>query len=281
MARSIATIQAAIAADRTARAELAGLTSPSATAIYKLIEYVVAVCLWAHETLWDRFRADVDAVIAAAPAGTAVWYAARALEFQLGDVLTVLPNGKPGYAAGTTGAKIIVRATAKENDLTGKLFIKVAQAGTAPGTLAAIEDGPGLNDPKPYTQVKGYFARIRFAGTRLEVVSLNADRLRVTGNVYYDPLLDVPTFKAVVIAAVQGYLAGLDFDGLVYVAKLEDAIQAVPGVKDVQLLTVQARSGNNFFPVTRVYETAAGYIVAEEQAHFTLNDTLTFVPHGA
>jgi hypothetical protein len=275
MARSILEIQAAIATDRAARAELAGLTSPSATGIYRLIEYVMAVAHWAHETLWDRFKADVDATIAAAPAGTPDWYAARALEFQLGDPLTILTSGKPGYADGTTGAKIVTRATAKENDLTGKLFIKVAKNGVTAGTLAALSN-PEL------VQVKGFFARLRFAGTRLEVVSREADRLQLTGSIYYDPLLDVPAFKAAVLAAVQRYLANLAFDGLVYVARLEDAIQAVPGVQDVQLVTVAARVGLAVPTIiNRVYETAAGYIVTEETPGLTLTDTLTFVPNAS
>lgn len=275
MARSISDIQAAIAAARAARPELAALTSPSATTIYRLIEYVMAVAHWAQETLWDRFRADVEATIAAAPAGTAAWYAARALEFQAGDSLVIQPSGKPGYAAGTSGAKIVVRATAKENDLTGKLFVKVAKAGATAGTLAALS-------ASELVQVQGYFARLRFAGTRLEVVSRDADRLQLTGTVYYDPLLDVATFKTAVVGAVQGYLANLAFDGQVYVARLEDAIQAVPGVQDVALTRVAARTGTAA-PVTfsRVYETAAGYIVAEETAGLTLAETLTFVPYAA
>lgn len=274
MARSISTIQAAIAADRQARAELAGLNSPSATSIYGLLEYVTAVAHWALETLWDRFRSDVEAVIAAAPAGTPGWYAARALEFRLGDTLTLLPNGKPGYAAGTSGAKIVTRATAKENDQTGKLFLKVAKAGATAGTLAALSAAE-------LVQVQGYFARLRFAGTRLEVVSREADRLRVSASIYYDPLLDVPALQAAVSAAIEGYLAGLAFDGFVYLAKLEDAIQAVPGVQDVQLTSVSARTGTAApVVITRAYETAAGYLVVEETAGFTLADTLTFVPNA-
>ena len=276
MARTIAQIQAAIAADRQARQELVGLTSPSATAIYKLIEYVAATAFWVHETLWDRFRAATEALIAAAPVANLPWYAARALEFQLGDQLIVLPTGRPGYAAGTTGAKIVTRATAKENDTNGivKVFLKVAKDGASAGTLAALNNAE-------LVQVQGYFSRIRPAGIRLEVVSREADRLQLTGAIYYDPLLDVPTFKAAVLAAVQRYLANLEFDGQVYVARLEDAIQAVPGVQDVQLTRVAARTGlaapTEF---ARVYETAAGYIVPEETPGLTLTDTLTFVPNA-
>lgn len=43
MDSSIPKIQAGIAAARATRPELAALTSPSAMALYKLIEYVMAV----------------------------------------------------------------------------------------------------------------------------------------------------------------------------------------------------------------------------------------------
>jgi hypothetical protein len=277
MARSISDIQAAIAAARAARPELAALNipSPSATAIYQLIEYVVAVALWAHETIFDRHRADVDAIVAAAPIATLPWYTARALEFQQGDPLVVLASGRPGYAPGTTGARLVTRATAKETDNNGlvKVFLKVAKDGPTPGTLAA------LSEPER-VQVQAYFDRLRPAGIRLEVVSRAADRLQLTGTVYYDPLLDVPTFQAAVLAAVQGYLAALEFDGLVYVARLEDAIQAVPGVRDVQLTQTATRNGATVVPFARVRETESGYIVPEETPGLTLADTLTFVPYA-
>ena len=271
MARTIPQLQAVLATARAARPELAPLTSPSATALYRLVEYVVAVAQWAHETLWDRFQADVNTVVARAPVGTPGWYADRALQFQQGDTLQVLDN-VIGYPAGSTGARMIARAAAKENKQTGKLLVKVAASGPAPGTLAAL-DAPTL------TQVKGYFDRLQFAGTRLEVVSRDADRLQLTGQVYYDPLLAVPALQAAVRAALAGYLATLDFAGQVYVAKLEDAIQFVAGVRDVVLTTAAARVGAAApaaFP--RIYETAAGYIVEEDTAGLTFLDTLQFIP---
>jgi len=264
-----------MATARAAQAELAGLSSPSATAIYRLFEFVVAGSIWAFETILDRFRKEVDDSIARAPAGTPDWYADRALEFQLDDPLVVLPTGKPGYAEGSSGPRIVTRATAKENNTTGRLFLKVAKDGATPGTLAALDPATEL------VQVRGYFDRIRFAGTRLEVVSRDADRLLVLGGIYYDPLLPVATVRTNAVAAVQGYLAALDFDGLVYMSKLVDALQAVPGVVDVQLLTVTARVGSAApVAIDRVYETAAGYIIPEDVPGLTLADTLTFLPNG-
>ena len=273
MARSIPTIQAEMAAARAARAELAGLSSPSATSIYRLFEFVVAGSIWAFEMILDRFRAEVATIISNAPAGTPMWYAARALEFQLDDELVILPSGKPGYGDGGTGARIVTRATAKEAS-TGKLFIKVAKDGPAPGTLAPLDELTEL------VQVRGYFDRLRFAGVRLEVRSREADRLRVTGTIYYDPLLPVAMMRANVISAITRYLGALEFDGLVYVTRLTDAIQAVAGVRDVAPLTVEARVGGFLKSIPRAYETEAGYIVPEEMVNYTLLDTLTFAPDG-
>ena len=271
MARTLSEINTELAATQATYPALRGLTSPSATSVWGLLRFVVATCAQTLETLWDRFRTDVDGVVARAPAGTPDWYAARALLFQQGDTLTVLDN-VISYPVNSTGPKVIARAAAKENKQTGKLLIKVAAAGPTPGTLAAL-DAPTL------TQVKGYFDRLQFAGTKLEIVSRDADRLQLTGQVYYDPLLNLPAVQLAVRAALAGYLAALDFAGQVYVAKLVDAIQAVPGVRDVLLSTAAARVGQVApLPFARLYETAAGYIVEEDLPGLTFLDTLQFVP---
>ncbi|WP_400192829.1 hypothetical protein [Hymenobacter sp. B81] len=274
MARTIQQIFDSLVLEKNSRTELAAINSPSAVALWRNWLYVVAASMWVLETLWDEFRGEVDAVIARARPGTPEWYADRALEFQAGDTLTVGDDGIR-YAAGSTGAKIITRAAAKEATGNGllKLFIKVAKDGSQPDTLQAL-------DADELTQVSGYFDRIRFAGTRLEVVSRDADRLQVYGTVYYDPLLKVTDLKAAVAKAIRGYLASLDFDGQVYRARVEDAIQSVAGVKDVKLETVNARVGTAPLNVIqRVYETAAGYIV-EDAAPLDFATTLTFLPHG-
>jgi hypothetical protein len=273
MARSIATIQAEMAAARAASAELAGLSSPSATSIYRLLEFVQATSIWAFETILDRFRDEMADTIARAPAGTPAWYADQALLFQVGEPLIVLPSGKPGYEVVNPARRIVTRSTAKEAS-TGKLFLKVAKDGATAGTLAALSN-------EELVQVSGYMTALKFAGTRLEVVSRSADRLQLTGTIYYDPLLPVATVRTNVVAAVQGYLAGLDFDGQVYVSKLTDALQAVPGVRDVAPLTVAARVGVAApVAIPRIYETAAGYIVPEDTPGLTLLDTLSFLPDG-
>ena len=273
MARSISDIQAAIAADRATRPELVALTSPSATAIYRLIEYVVAVALWVHESIFDRHMADVDAKLARAQPGTAKWYADQLKKFQQGDQVLVDDDGIH-YPAGSTGLKLVTQATAKENFTTNQLFLKLATNDpTAPGGLRALT-APEM------VQVRGYVSEIRYPGTRIIFTTGDADRLKVLAEVYYNPLIDVDAFKAAVRAAVRLYLANLDFDGLVYLSKIEDAIQLVAGCQDVKLGTVTAKNGTNpAVVITRVYETVAGYIVEDDAAGAGFLDTITFTPY--
>lgn len=275
MARTLDQINQSILDNIAARPELSGLTR-SATGLFRLVAYVMASASWTLENLFDRHTAENDAKLAAAKGGTAEWYAREVKLFQQGDTLVSDANGGIYYPAGSTGQRLVFQATAKENDQTGKLFIKVAAAApTAPGGLRALTDAE-------LTQVKGYLRRKKWAGTKLEVVSREADRLRVEGQVYFDPLLELADVQANVRAAIRSYLQNLDFDGLVFNARLEDAIQQVAGVKDLLITAVSARSGQQTpAPITRVYETEAGYIVEEDAPGAGFLDTLDFVPYAA
>ncbi|MDF7809900.1 hypothetical protein [Hymenobacter sp. YC55] len=274
MARTQQEIFDAIQASRAADPVLARLNSTSATALHRLWAFITAFALHLHEVIFDRHKADVETALARAKPGTAAWYADQALLFQAGDTLVADDDGIH-YAAGSTGAKIITRAAAIENELTGKLFIKVAKNGPVAGTLAALSNAE-------LTQVRGYFDRKGFAGVRKEIVSRAADKLRVEAKIYYDPLIDVPALQLQVQASLRSYLAALEFNGLIYLAKIQDYLQAVPGVKDVQMVAVTARAGAGAPTlISRVYETQAGYIVEDDAAGSTLVDTLTYLPYGS
>jgi hypothetical protein len=278
MARSISTIQTsildAIAADPNLKDRL---TSPSRVSVFRLLAYVVAVVHAVLETNYDRHAADVDAALARGKYGTETWYAEEMLKFQQGDTLVADDEGIH-YAPGSTGAQLITRAAAKTNAQTNQLFIKIAKDGATPGSLAPLS-GAEL------TQARGYLDRKQLAGVNLVLVSREADRLRLEGTIYYDPLIDLDTastgFKARTRAALLAYLAALPFTGLVNVAKVEDAIQGVAGYKDVELTRVSARAGQAAAVVfTREYETQAGYIVEDDAQGAGFLDTLVFAPYA-
>jgi hypothetical protein len=271
MARTITEIAASIEAEKNTRTELAALNSPSAVAIWKLIKDTIAFMIWILETLFDKHKTEVLTAISRNYYGTAPWYVEVVKKFQLGDALE-LSDRIPQYPAGSIGAKIITRATAKTS-AEGWIYLKVAKDGATAGDLAPL-------DPAELVQAKGYLNQLQPAGARVEMVSREADRLKLTANIYYDPLLPVATVRDAVIEAVAiGYLKALDFDGMVFRSKLEDGIQEVAGVADVEILAVTARSGAISNSVGRIYETQAGYIIQEDNVGETFMDTLNFIPN--
>lgn len=275
MARTIDQIFDSMTAAKAADARLTALPSPSATAMWRLFFYVVAVATWAHETLWDQFRAEVAAIVARAAPGTPGWWVDQLLAWQEGDQLKVL-NNVVGYSVDSPAKRIITRATATVAS-DGKLVLKAARAGATAGTLQALSDAQKV-------EATAYLRRRGFAGIKFELVSLNADRLKLTGTVYYDGqlALDGPNgLRGQVVAAVRAALVALPFDGALLQSRLEDAIQAVDGVQDVAIANVVTRSGLVVYDQVRAgrWDTRAGYIVEDDAAGADFASTLTFEPY--
>jgi hypothetical protein len=101
MARPIAEIYDGIIESKENRTELEGLlpdnetstqlledlNSDSKVAIWRLWAWITASVMHIHETLWDLFKVEVEAIVAAAPAGTPAWYHKKVLEYQHEDEL--------------------------------------------------------------------------------------------------------------------------------------------------------------------------------------------------
>ena len=82
MARSIAIIQAEMDVEQSLQSGLNGLNSPSQVSIYILWKYIVSAAIFAHETLWDLFKIELEAVADSAIAGTDSWVKEQVLLFQ-------------------------------------------------------------------------------------------------------------------------------------------------------------------------------------------------------
>lgn len=259
-------------ANDTATALLAELTSGSRAAVWRLWAYVVAVAHHAHELLFDLFKKEVEGIIAAAPAGTARWYQAQMLAFQLGDALT-FTNGKLGYAAIDPAKQIVKRCAVTERP-DGALLVKLAKLDGQgrPAPLDALAElAPAI----------GYAQKIKFAGTRLSVVSLAADRLRVGYEIFFDPISPEATVRANIAAAIEAYLENLPFNGRLSINALTDAIQRAEGVIDpvAQLIEASSDSGATWQTVSLYYVPQAGYLEIDPAS--PLSATLALIPQTA
>ena len=120
-----------------------------------------------------------------------------------------------------------------------------------------------------------YMQRIAPAGTRMTFVSKQSDRLRITAQVNYDPLLLNSSGERItdgvkpVNIAVQEYIDGILYGGVFNKTKLVDAIQAAgsasaEGVVDVVLQSVSTSSDGGSYTVldgTSYASTSGSFII--------------------
>lgn len=260
MARTIAQIQAQIIAEKTANATLNTLlTSTSLVAVWRLWTYIVAVCIWTLETLFDAHKAEVNGIIATQKPHTLQWYAVKAKQFQYGDTL---PADSDVYDPISTDEAVLVVAYAAAIETLNSIRIKVARLNS--GTLDALS-APQLS------AFTAYMARVKDAGVRLVLTSGEADNLRLKVAIYYDPLvlnnagerLD-GTAATPVKDAINDFLTNLPFNGLFVVNKLIDAIMNTEGVVNGVVNEAKANYAATPYVVIPVeYVPDAGYMVLD------------------
>jgi hypothetical protein len=264
MARTIEEIFNSIVAEKNKRPELTGLNSPSASAIWRLWAHITAVAHHFVETLFDAFKIEITDIITRKEYGTPLWFVEKAKEFQEGDELAVI-DGKTVYPVVDTAKQIIKRVAYKET--AGGLLLKVAkqESDGAAGALSNEQVG----------QFSGYITKIKPAGLSVSVSSLNADKLRVTATVYYDPMYLYAEVRQGIADGMAAYMENLPFDGIVYRNQIIDALQKVPGVIDVEIDTITLVQGAETVDVLRLAETAAGYLVEDTSAGNDFESTIT------
>lgn len=251
----------------------------SRVSVFNVITYIVAASVFTFETMLDITKSEIQTIADSAPSGNAKWVQRQILNFQYSDVIT-FTDFVPGYAVEDDELKIITRCSVKQL-ASGFLAIKVAK-GVAP-SLSPLS-APELAALKDYYFGTSTTQGIGFAGVRTTFVNLEADRMRVEGTVYYLGQYVKDDVKADVITAIDDFFATFAdtaFDGTVFMIKLVDAIQAVPGVSRVVLSDIKARQESTVIASATTidlqgyYTTVAGYIISEDTAGNTLDDTLT------
>lgn len=274
MARSIATIKESIRTEKNNYSSLTPILfqeeGGSAVGILNNISDVVAININVFEQLQDAYKTELETIAASAVPGTSEWMKEKVLEFQY-DATTPqyiqLVDLIPTYNSVDASLRIISRVAVIEGG-NGLVTFKVA-TGDSPAPLSAPQ----------ITALEEYLDIIIPAGPTIVVSSIDSDKLYVNATIYYDGQF-VSSIQTDVEAAINEYLANLDFNGVVLVSKIQDAIQAVEGVKDVVISQVKARKDTTVFAsasvVSRQWTTVAGYIVEETTSGQTFADSITY-----
>lgn len=281
MARTIAQIQAQIIATKEAQPELAGLTSTSKRAIWNLWTFVIAACIAIFEQLLDSFLTEVETQVAQSAGASILWLQAKMFQFQYDATtpqIVQLINTVPQYPIIDVNKRIIT-ACSVTSSLSNQVSIKVAKSSPFVA-LASAE----------LTAAQSYINTIGAAGITYNVISLNADKLYVQAEIYYQGQYST-VIQQNVIDAINSFLQNLsttNFNGSMKISDLEGAIRNVAGVNDVVLNNVRGRDDASSFAngidlvlnntvISRQWNTIAGYIVQETTSGKTFADSLTFI----
>ncbi len=233
MARTINEIKQEITDAFMANETLAGLYNftPGASwddtfskvSIDNLICYVVATVIYTLERLFDLHKQELSDLLETKKPHTLKWYVEKALAFQYGRPLQ--PDSDI-YDEIVESEKIVKYASAVEYH--GKLFIK-----TAKGTDKTKEP----LTPDELTALKTYFAEIKDAGVKLEVISNPADHFAIEIDVYYNPMIldangyRLDTSEDVVRNTIRDYVENrIPFNGQYQNVLLVDELQKIDGV---------------------------------------------------
>lgn len=261
--RTVEEIQSSILAEKANQPDLAGLTSGSGTAIYRLWAYVVAVSINLFEQLLEVFKVEVNDAIDRNIWGTSRWYVEIAKKFQVGDSMVELPGNNP-YEVVDEVKQIVTRASFREGG--GVLTLKVAKGDVnTPEALSAAEKA----------QFGAYINKIKAAGTEINVISLGADSLIFDSvSVTYNAVFSEAAISTNVEQAIKSFLFDVPFDGVLYKNKLVEAIEDVEGVinVDVDNAIIRAVQGANSTLLGTSYEMIAGYAELD-----VVNSNITYV----
>lgn len=284
MARTVNEIYGVMVAAKEATPELAGLTSNSATAIWRLIFFIAATAIAIVEALAEVAARDLDQLATELIAGTLQWYARETLLYQFGDTLTYNPaTGRYEYLI-IDPDKRVVELSAASEDGTGAVTVKAAK----------VDDVTSIAEPLSVAELNGLIAfweLNKFAGTNLTVISQAADKLEVGYRIRYDGQVLSDTGELLTEAgvfpvedAINAYLLEFgetNFNGVFQLELMTDAVQAARGVASATATLATGRTWDDgaSFDILgdpdQNYLTVAGYMVVDPA--FPLSTTMTYV----
>lgn len=191
----------------------------SKVSIEGLIFYVVAFGIWVLEKIFDTHKADVEEMLADRLPHTSRWYRNLVLSFQ------------PDWAD-TPPVKYC-----SVDDRGCRLRIKIAggEAGARTALPSSVADA-----------LEAYLEEEKDAGLHITIINENCNRLKIGLAVWYDPIALLPSEKTIE-ARLKEYVSSLDFDGLLTENAIVDTVQAVNGVKIVELTELKTKYADNPF----------------------------------
>jgi len=262
MARTIEEINNEILQEKDNDSILNDIDTSSKFTPWGAVIYLVAKITHTLETLFGVHKQEIEALINQNIFGSAQWFVLKCKQFQLGDPLVVLPAGGLGYETIDTEKQIVAQAAiSTDNDSIATLKVAKKQG----------ENLVQLNGVE-LASLRGYIHQLQPPGASIRVNSLPGDLLRLSLEVYYDPLLNPDIVQDSVGSITNNYISNLPFNGELLRSAIVDQVLGVEGVKDVVVSLEAKPAGGVYQSVERTYLTTSGYAQVDE--NFPLDITL-------
>jgi hypothetical protein len=285
MARSITVISKSLQDALVAAAAAVGITINPANwskkDYKKLFIDIFATSQGIQEQLYDSAVEDIDLIAKHAAPQTPAWFQYQMLNLFQYDATTpqiiqldVSNSFAPYYPIVNANFRIVKYCSVVPGTL-GTTTIKLA--GSGPAKLSAGQ----------LSAAQSFINQLQVPGITYNAISLDADRLFMQLDVYYLGQYS-NVIEANVTTAITAFLNTLSttyFDGQFLTSLLQNAILAVPGVKDVVFKNIQARAntttvgtGTNLIlnntELLRNWQMVAGYMIIEDTsgANWRLSD---------
>lgn len=243
----------------------------STVSVENILIYIVAVCAYSLEVMFDVFRKDVDERIARNIVPTVRWYHTQALAFQYGDGLVYDEGAKAFKYTTEDKSKQVVR------------YCAVKDRGSSIQILVSGDSGglPSILSNDALTAFKAYMNNVKIAGVILDIRSLAADSIRIEATIQIDPQLIGTDGRKISDGtypardAVDNYLRSIIYGGTFNKTKCVDALQNVEGILDITLGTIRVKAGSSTEYIAvegNNYTAIAGCFISNN-----LDSTLSYV----
>jgi hypothetical protein len=227
-------------------------TAMSNVSEWKIFRGVFAQLAFSIYMFFASYKDEVAALAASTEYGNESWWRNTMLDFQEGYSLTII-DGKAKYNVIDETAKIIKRVAVVEVYNAGGITVQLKIAKETAGV-------PGVISAPELVMIDSYVKARKPAGIQTQIISLDADEVKVTETIYYDGKLDLDTLKASVLAARKAYLTNIVFDGKFNINDYRLALRAVVGVLDADVAGVSIKNhGGSYTAVNRIYSPLSGY----------------------
>jgi hypothetical protein len=227
--------------------------------------YIIASALAMSEKIQENDKAEITAIVERNRIGTGAWYVEMAKRFQWNEniqyfIVVNSADATIDYNMVEPADRIVSQAAYVEN-ASREVIIKVATG--QPGALMPLSEAQ-------LTDFLNYIKKIKIAGVILKVVNLPADVLRMQSNVYYNPAYNQTNLRQNIVQALNEYSLTLEFNGIVLRNAIIDAVQRVDGIIDIDIIQLQAVTGDIVYEVSRAYTTASGYVNFQSDSVYPL-----------